>query len=151
MAGLLTTEEYKAIATSLSLPTQSFIDGAFRPAQSGATFDTHNPATGKVLAKVAACDARDVDLAVSRARAAFAERLTGPEEIDHPAPVEGGDGGVDELAAKELGPVRIEKHDGDIVVDRQAVAFERRELVRVVRDDIGQTSGVGSRFFRVQN
>lgn len=71
MAGLLTTEEYKAIAKSLSLPTQAFIDGAFRPAKSGATFDTHNPATGEVLAKVAACDAKDVDFAVGKARAAF--------------------------------------------------------------------------------
>ena len=71
MTGLLTTEEYKAIAKGLSLPTQAFIDGAFRPAQSGRTFDTHNPATGKVLAKVAACDANDVDFAVTKARAAF--------------------------------------------------------------------------------
>ena len=71
MTGLLTTEEYKSIAKSLSLPTQAFIDGAFRPAQSGKTFDTINPATGKVLAKVAACGAADVDLAVTKARAAF--------------------------------------------------------------------------------
>src|SRR5215472_11588680 len=71
MAGLLTTEEYKTIAKSLSLPTQPFIDGAFRPAKSGATFDTHNPATGEVLTRAAACDARDVDLAVDKARAAF--------------------------------------------------------------------------------
>ncbi|MDE2444645.1 MAG: aldehyde dehydrogenase [Alphaproteobacteria bacterium] len=71
MTGLLTTEEYKAIANSLSLPTQAFIDGAFRSAKSGKTFDTHNPATGKVLAKIAACDASDVDFAVNKARAAF--------------------------------------------------------------------------------
>jgi gamma-glutamyl-gamma-aminobutyraldehyde dehydrogenase len=38
---------------------------------SGKTFDTVNPATGKVLAKVAACDAADVDLAVAKARDAF--------------------------------------------------------------------------------
>ncbi len=71
MTGLLTTEEYKAIAKGLSLPTQAFIDGAFRPAKSGKTFDTINPANGKVLAKVSACDADDVDFAVSRARAAI--------------------------------------------------------------------------------
>ena len=57
MVNLLTTEEYKAIAAALSLPTQAFIDGSFRPAKSGKTFDTINPATGKVLAKIAACGA----------------------------------------------------------------------------------------------
>ena len=55
MSDLLTTEEYKAIAAALSFPTQAFIDGSFRPAQSGKTFDSLNPATGDVLAKVAAC------------------------------------------------------------------------------------------------
>lgn len=71
MTDLLTTEEYRAIAAGLSLPTQAFVDGAFRPAQSGKTFDTINPATGAVLAKVAACDAGDVDFAVAKARDAF--------------------------------------------------------------------------------
>ena len=68
---LLMTEEYKAIAKSLSLPTQAFIDGSFRPAISGKTFDTVNPATGEVIAKIAACGAEDVDLAVEKARDAF--------------------------------------------------------------------------------
>ena len=68
---LLMTEEYKAIAKSLSLPTQAFIDGSFRPAISGKTFDTVNPATCEVIAKIAACGAEDVDLAVEKARDAF--------------------------------------------------------------------------------
>ena len=71
MSELLTTEEYKAIAAGLTFPTQAFIDGAFRPAKSGAIFDTIDPATGKVLAKVAACGAEDVDFAVEKARDAF--------------------------------------------------------------------------------
>ncbi|MES2665465.1 MAG: aldehyde dehydrogenase [Pseudomonadota bacterium] len=71
MSDLLTTQEYKAIAAGLTFPTQAFIDGHFRPALSGKTFDTVNPATGAVLAKVAACDAADVDLAVAKARDAF--------------------------------------------------------------------------------
>jgi 4-(gamma-glutamylamino)butanal dehydrogenase len=71
MSGLLTTEEYKAIAKSLSLPTQAFINGTFRPAKSGKTFETVNPATGKVITKIAACNADDVDFAVTKARAAF--------------------------------------------------------------------------------
>jgi 4-(gamma-glutamylamino)butanal dehydrogenase len=71
MSGLLTTEEHKAIAKGVSFPTQAFIDGAFRPAKSGKTFDATNPATGKLLAKVAACDSADVDFAASKAREAF--------------------------------------------------------------------------------
>lgn len=70
---LLTTEEYKAIAAGLSFPAQAFIDGAFRPAISGKTFDTLNPATGAALAKVAACGPEDVDFAVQKARDAFAD------------------------------------------------------------------------------
>jgi gamma-glutamyl-gamma-aminobutyraldehyde dehydrogenase len=68
---LLTHEEYKAIATGLDFPTNAFIDGHFRPAISGKTFETLNPATGAVLAEVAACGAEDVDLAVQKARHAF--------------------------------------------------------------------------------
>ncbi|WP_323007052.1 aldehyde dehydrogenase [Pseudorhodobacter sp.] len=71
MSDLSTTQEYKAIAAGLEFPTQAYINGAFRPAASGATFDTINPATGKVLAKVAACGAEDVDFAVTKARDAF--------------------------------------------------------------------------------
>ena len=68
---LLTTEEYKAIAASLTFPTEAFIDGHFCPAKSGKTFDTVNPATGAVLAKIAACGPEDVDFAVQKARDAF--------------------------------------------------------------------------------
>lgn len=48
-----------------------FVDGAFRPAQSGATFDTVNPATGDVIASVASAQDVDVDVAVASARRAF--------------------------------------------------------------------------------
>lgn len=68
---LLTHDEYKAIAAGLTYPTTAYIDGHFRPAISGRTFETVNPATGAVLAKVAACGAEDVDLAVQKARDAF--------------------------------------------------------------------------------
>lgn len=68
---LLTRDEYKAIAATLTLPTQAFIDGSFRPAISGKTFTTTNPATGEVLAQVAACGPEDVDFAVAKARDAF--------------------------------------------------------------------------------
>lgn len=67
----LTSAEYKAIAKDLQLPANAFIDGAFRPAKSGKTFKTTNPATGELLAEIAACDAQDVDYAVEKARDAF--------------------------------------------------------------------------------
>lgn len=71
MTELLTTEEYKAIAAALTPPTQAFIAGSFRPAISGKTFASVNPATGEKLAEVAACAAADVDFAVEKARDAF--------------------------------------------------------------------------------
>lgn len=71
MSDLLTTEEYKAIAAGLDLPTQAFVDGSFRPARSGRTFDSVNPATGALLAKLPACGPDDVDFAVQKARDAF--------------------------------------------------------------------------------
>ncbi|PRY22562.1 gamma-glutamyl-gamma-aminobutyraldehyde dehydrogenase [Aliiruegeria haliotis] len=71
MENLLTHEEYKSIARGLLLPTTAFVDGVYRPAASGATFETINPATGEVLAEIAACGAEDVDFAVGKAREAF--------------------------------------------------------------------------------
>ena len=71
MSELLTTEEYKAIAAGLTPPTQAFIDGSFRPAASGKTFVSTNPANGEKIADIAACDASDVDFAAEKARDAF--------------------------------------------------------------------------------
>jgi gamma-glutamyl-gamma-aminobutyraldehyde dehydrogenase len=71
MHEVLTAGEYAAIAETITLPGNAFINGAFRPAASGKTFNSINPATGKVLATVAACDCTDVDFAVSRAKEAF--------------------------------------------------------------------------------
>jgi gamma-glutamyl-gamma-aminobutyraldehyde dehydrogenase len=71
MTEILTHAEYQAIAADLSLPCNAFIDGKFQPAKSRKTFASVNPATGKTIAKLAACDAGDVDLAVKKAREAF--------------------------------------------------------------------------------
>lgn len=68
---LLTREEYAALAADMDFATQAFVDGGYRPAASGKTFATLNPATGAELAQVAACGAADVDFAVSKAREAF--------------------------------------------------------------------------------
>ncbi|MGH8132917.1 MAG: aldehyde dehydrogenase, partial [Steroidobacteraceae bacterium] len=59
-------------ASALTLRTKAFIDGRYVDAGGGATFDSINPATGKLLARVAAGNDADVDRAVKAARAAFA-------------------------------------------------------------------------------
>lgn len=56
-------------------PHKLLIDGKWVAADSGKTFETVNPATGEVLAKVAEGGASDVDKAVKAARKAFE---TGP-------------------------------------------------------------------------
>jgi gamma-glutamyl-gamma-aminobutyraldehyde dehydrogenase len=71
MTDLLTKDEYVAIAKGLELPQNAYIDGGYRPAISGKTFDTLNPVTGAVSGQVAACDGADVDFAVSKARESF--------------------------------------------------------------------------------
>lgn len=43
---LLTKGDYRAISASQDLPGIAHIDGGFRPAISGAPFETVNPATG---------------------------------------------------------------------------------------------------------
>ena len=58
-------------ARRLEFRTQAFIDGRYTDAASGATFDCINPATGKLLARVAAGDTEDINRAVTSARAAF--------------------------------------------------------------------------------
>lgn len=71
MSSLLSHEDYQALAASMRFPSNAFIDGRSQPAHSGKTFETRNPATGKVLANIAACQAEDVDFAVTKAREAF--------------------------------------------------------------------------------
>jgi len=51
--------------------TKMLIDGKWVDSASGKTFDTLNPATGEVIAKVAEGDKADVDKAVKAARRAF--------------------------------------------------------------------------------
>lgn len=50
---------------------QSFIDGRWVDAHSGATFESRNPATGELLATVPRCSTDDVADAVAAARRAF--------------------------------------------------------------------------------
>ena len=63
--------DWQALARALTPATLAFIGGRYVPAISGATFDCINPANGQVIAKVASCDAADVEAAVESARKAF--------------------------------------------------------------------------------
>ena len=63
--------DWHARAAALSLNGLAFIGGQYVPSLSGSTFNCVNPATGKVLTQVAACEVEDVDRAVAAARKAF--------------------------------------------------------------------------------
>src|SRR5262249_37997660 len=58
-------------AIRLSIDGRAFVNGERSWAVSGRKFDNLSPIDGRYLAQVARCDASDVDLAVSKARAAF--------------------------------------------------------------------------------
>jgi gamma-glutamyl-gamma-aminobutyraldehyde dehydrogenase/4-guanidinobutyraldehyde dehydrogenase/NAD-dependent aldehyde dehydrogenase len=63
--------DWRAEAARLTIRDRAFIGGKFVDAASGATFECMSPLDGAVLARVAACDAEDIDRAVKAARAAF--------------------------------------------------------------------------------
>src|SRR6266536_1592764 len=64
------------VATFLrSQPKKLFIGGKWVEAASGKTFETRDPATGDLLAKVAEAGAEDVDRAVEAARRTFDRRV----------------------------------------------------------------------------
>ena len=58
-------------AKHLAIESRAFVDGRYVAATSGATFDCISPVDGRLLARVAACDAPDVEAAVASARRAF--------------------------------------------------------------------------------
>jgi gamma-glutamyl-gamma-aminobutyraldehyde dehydrogenase len=70
VSGLLTHEEYAAIAAQIDFPKSAFIDGKYQPGR-GEILPCVNPATGKILSSIKACNSKDVDLAVTKAREAF--------------------------------------------------------------------------------
>src|ERR1700741_2922703 len=71
MAANPQTPSWHDRARTLDIRTRAFIDGNYVDAASGATFDSINPGTGKLLARIAAGDTEDVNRAVAAARAAF--------------------------------------------------------------------------------
>lgn len=73
MATTLSPNISPKLAKFLEGTKQLYINGKFVDSAGGKTFDTMNPATGEVLAKVAEAEAEDIDLAVKAARKAFDE------------------------------------------------------------------------------
>jgi acyl-CoA reductase-like NAD-dependent aldehyde dehydrogenase len=71
MAALADVTDWQQRSRALELRTQAFIGGRYLDASDGACFDCISPVDGRLLGKVAACDAADVDIAVAAARAAF--------------------------------------------------------------------------------
>jgi 4-guanidinobutyraldehyde dehydrogenase/NAD-dependent aldehyde dehydrogenase len=71
MAAKPDTINWHSRVSNLAIRGQAFIDGRYVDAASGATFDSINPATGKLLAKIASCDQTDVERAVANARKEF--------------------------------------------------------------------------------
>jgi 4-(gamma-glutamylamino)butanal dehydrogenase len=62
-------------AATLSIEGRAFIDGEYRLAAEGRTFDCLSPIDGKLLVKVADSSAENVDAAVAAARRAFDTRV----------------------------------------------------------------------------
>jgi phenylacetaldehyde dehydrogenase len=59
------------VSNFVSQTRKMLINGKWVEAASGKTFDTYNPATGEVLARIAEGDREDINRAVEAARAAF--------------------------------------------------------------------------------
>ncbi|MCP8465387.1 aldehyde dehydrogenase [Pseudomonas sp. ZM23] len=66
-----TRAEWEARAKGLKIEGRAFIQGEYLAAVSGDTFECISPVDGRLLAKVASCDAADAERAVQSARAAF--------------------------------------------------------------------------------
>ncbi|MFV3331872.1 aldehyde dehydrogenase [Pseudomonas sp. NY15437] len=66
-----TRAEWEARAKALKIEGRAFIQGEYLASASGETFDCISPVDGRLLAKVASCDAADAERAVQSARATF--------------------------------------------------------------------------------
>jgi len=74
--------DYRAMIPSLSFRNLAFINGKPVAAASGKSFDCVSPIDGRVLTRLAECDAEDVNRAVAAARAVFEK---GSWSACHPA------------------------------------------------------------------
>jgi len=71
MATTVIPQIQASVSEFVAKPRKMSIGGKWVDAVSGKTFETYNPATGEVLARVAEGDKVDIDLAVKAARKAF--------------------------------------------------------------------------------
>jgi phenylacetaldehyde dehydrogenase len=71
MATATPLQVHNVVTEFLATPRKLLIDGKWVQASSGKTFDSIDPATGEVLARIAEGDKADIDLAVKAARRAF--------------------------------------------------------------------------------
>ena len=71
MSATSTIELHKNVASFIAKPRKMLIGGEWVESASGKLFDTYNPSTGDVLARVAEGDRTDIDRAVTAARKAF--------------------------------------------------------------------------------
>ncbi|HEU5235155.1 MAG TPA: aldehyde dehydrogenase family protein [Terriglobales bacterium] len=71
MATATPLQVHNVVTEFLATPRKLLIDGKWVQSHSGKTFDSIDPATGEVLARVAEGDKADIDLAVKAARRAF--------------------------------------------------------------------------------
>lgn len=67
----ITAADWHSRAATLAADTRIFVDGARRDTPVARSFDSHNPATGFVVARVPDCGTEVIDLAVGSARRAF--------------------------------------------------------------------------------
>ncbi|WP_439865843.1 aldehyde dehydrogenase [Pseudomonas syringae] len=67
----LTRTDWEQRALNLKIEGRAFIQGEYTAAASGETFDCISPVDGRLLAKVASCDAADAQRAVDSARSVF--------------------------------------------------------------------------------
>ena len=71
MATTVIPQIQASVSEFVARPRNMLIGGKWVEAVSGKTFETYNPATGEILARVAEGDKADIDLAVKAARKAF--------------------------------------------------------------------------------
>jgi len=71
MSAVSTVQLNRNVSHFISTPRKMLIGGNWIDSASGKLFETFNPATGEVLARVAEGDRADIDLAVAAARKAF--------------------------------------------------------------------------------
>jgi len=124
----------------------AFINGKSVPALSGKTFDSFNPSTGALIARIASCDTDDVNAAVESARASCgAWAALPPRErkdilVKFAALV---DDNLLELAvmdAVEAGKPVADNIEGDVPNSSECIRFHA-EAIDKLMDTISPTDG----------